>query len=134
MSQRGSKSADFIGEFKRYDYAVNVSPDSLNIPDANLIIDFLSKLNKDNTKLTKLHRPEIINKLNEIKSFMKIIQNDCLNKNLDLLIFEKMPLSLPELRKEYNKIKRDTTELIFKKYDLMVKNYIKGDNNNSNLI
>ncbi len=83
MSNRSSRSADFIGGFKRYDYAIDIYPETYLLKLKGRFLRFPIKYDIISDKQFKT----IVRCLNEFKSIMKNGQNIHIENSIKHIIF-----------------------------------------------
>lgn len=111
MSRRGSRSADFIGGFKKYDYAIDISADYHIVSGSNILAEFLFKLKTDRAN-PNLRYDEMIKRLKEIRYFLDLIKNSNFNERIDKLSAIQRIKNDRKALKKSNYLKPQFDELI----------------------
>jgi hypothetical protein len=110
MSIRGSRSADFIGGFRRYDYAVDIYTESYLLKLKQSILHFpIYEETISDRKFGILVRC-----LNELKAFMKSINNDTLESRITHLVFNPDLKNTKDFRKQLRSVQEDALNVLSK--------------------
>ena len=111
MSRRGSKSADFIGGFKKYDYAIDISADYNIVSGSNILTDFLSKLKKDRAN-SSMKYEEMILQLKETRNLLNCFENSAYNQRIDEIVNTRRNRKSLKALKKSNSLKPLYDELL----------------------
>jgi hypothetical protein len=111
MSRRGSKSADFIGGFKKFDYAIDISAEYHIVSGPNILTDFLAKLKMDRSN-SSLKYEEMILQLNQTKSLLNLLKNSAYNQRIDEIAKTRRGRKTLKALKKNNSLKPLYDELL----------------------
>lgn len=111
MSIRGSKSADFIGGFKKFDYAIDISADYNIVSGYSILTDFLSKLKKDRAN-SHMTYSEMILQLKETRNLLNLLKNSVYNQRIDEIVNSRRDRKSLKALKKNNSLKPLYDELL----------------------